>query len=229
MNTIDKRKRKRKEEPQLPLTAHYEAPSADTLKPQVSTIIEGANAIVIKSHEDNEKAGALLQGIKAMRKKVAELLDPVVASAHAAWKKAIALRDSFDDPLARVETDVKGKVRDFLQEQERLRLAEEQRKNAEAEAKAEEDALLMEAIGDSEAAEEIRQEPVAPVVISPVAKPEGVTIAANWKFRIIDASLIPREFLKVDEVKLGQVVRAMKEATDIPGVEAYDAGSVRVR
>lgn len=46
-------------------------------------------------------------------------------------------------------------------------------------------------------------------------------IQGHWKFKVIDSALVPREFLMVDEVKLGQYVRANKEKASVPGVETY--------
>lgn len=240
-------KRRKAEEPQLNLPVHTEEkvtrildgvddpkPSAESLKPEVSTIIAGANAIEISNHSDNAKAGALLQGIKAMRKKVAEMLDPVVKRAHEAWKATVALRDSFDKPLENCEKSVKEKVRAFLDHQEQLRREEEQRRNAEAqkeaEEKAEQEAMLLEAIGEEEAAAVVLATPViaAPVIIAEVPKPEHVTRVQNWKGKIVNPALIPDEYWILDTAKINAVCRAMKEATNIPGVEAYDAGTVRV-
>jgi hypothetical protein len=44
----------------------------------------------------------------------------------------------------------------------------------------------------------------------------------NWKFRVTNEKLIPREYLKADEIKIGGVVRALKGSTNIPGVEVYN-------
>ena len=71
---------------------------------------------------------------------------------------------------------------------------------------------------------------VAPVVVpKSVPKVSGMSIRDNWKFKITNEKLIPREYLKVDEVKIGQVVRALKSATNIPGVEVYNEGTVSGR
>jgi hypothetical protein len=41
--------------------------------------------------------------------------------------------------------------------------------------------------------------------------------------------LLPREYLRPDEKAIGKVVKALKGSTRIPGVEVFDAGTVRVR
>jgi hypothetical protein len=71
----------------------------------------------------------------------------------------------------------------------------------------------------------------APVVVIPktIPKQEGISTRKTWKFRIVDTAKIPREYMTVDEVKIGQIVRAMKELSNIPGVEVYAEDTVSVR
>lgn len=63
---------------------------------------------------------------------------------------------------------------------------------------------------------------VAPV--SQVAAPKvgGISIPKVWTFDITDASLIPREYLLVDETKIRKVVAALKGSTNIPGVRVTE-------
>lgn len=46
-------------------------------------------------------------------------------------------------------------------------------------------------------------------------------IRGNWKFKVLDSNLVPREFLMVDEVKIGKHVREHKEKASIPGIETF--------
>lgn len=93
-------------------------------------------------------------------------------------------------------------------EEERLRIAEQ-----------------MEKASKPEQALKILDAPIIPKVYAiPMAAipiTEGASFRENWKARIVDESLIPREFLIPDEKKINQIVKAMKSATRIPGVEAY--------
>ena len=79
--------------------------------------------------------------------------------------------------------------------------------------------------GEQEEAEAILQEPVyvPPIIIKKeTPKVQGVQFRTVWRFRIFDEELVPREFMRPDEIRIGAVVRAMKGATRIPGVEAYE-------
>lgn len=93
-------------------------------------------------------------------------------------------------------------------EEERLRVAEQ-----------------MEKASKPEQALKILEAPIVPkpIIIPAAAIPivHGTFYRENWKARIVDESLIPREFLIPDEKKINQIVKAMKSATRIPGVEAY--------
>lgn len=62
---------------------------------------------------------------------------------------------------------------------------------------------------------------VTPVNVAASKRP-GVAMRSIWKFRIVDAAKIPREFLIPDEVKIGAIVRAMKGEGAIEGIEMYE-------
>jgi hypothetical protein len=60
-----------------------------------------------------------------------------------------------------------------------------------------------------------------------VPKVAGIKARVNWKFRIVAAHKIPREYLMPDEVRIGQTVRSLKQAGEvIPGVEAYSEDGI---
>jgi len=46
----------------------------------------------------------------------------------------------------------------------------------------------------------------------------GVRYRTSWQYEIVDAALVPREYMQVNEVKIGTVVRALKDDCNIPGV-----------
>jgi hypothetical protein len=217
--------------PQKPETALIKP---DELKAESMTILGQAKAIQITNHEQAMAAGDFLKGIKALKKRIEEKLGPVVKASYDAWKKACAYRKEHDDPLDQAEAAVKYKMNTYLAEQERQRRLEEQRQQLEAqkaaEAQAEQDALLMDATGDTEAAEVVRAEPVvAPVVVlAPVEKPKGIATTTNWVFEIEDKSKIPLEYMMPNIVAIGGVVRSLKGACKIPGIKVYEKSGVKV-
>lgn len=192
------------------------------------TYPQQARQITITNNEDYQRAANFLLSIKATRKKINESFDPIIAKAHAAHKEAVAQKKKVDEPLELAERMVKPLMAAYDTQQEQLRREEENRLREQAK-KQEEERMLREAEslekqGQYEAASEVIAQPiyVPPVVVAKtVPKISGVVFREIWKFRIIDASKLPREYLIPDEVKIGQVVRALKSSTNIAGVEAY--------
>ena len=64
---------------------------------------------------------------------------------------------------------------------------------------------------------------VAPVVQVPSAAPKvaGINTKKIWKARVVDANLVPREFLIVNQAALDAFARGLKEGARVPGVEFY--------
>ena len=52
-------------------------------------------------------------------------------------------------------------------------------------------------------------------------KLEGIHFRTYWKFVIVNAEKLPREFLKPDEVAINSHISKLKENAKIPGVRIY--------
>lgn len=72
---------------------------------------------------------------------------------------------------------------------------------------------------------------VAPVihVASTAQKIAGVTTKKVWTFQIVDASLVPREYLDVSEKRIGQYARMMREGAVMAGVKFFAEESLSSR
>jgi hypothetical protein len=213
------------------------------------TVAEQAKLVIIKTSGDCVHACETLKDVVKMRREVADHHRPMIEAAHRAHKIAIEQQKKVDAPLAEAELFLKREIGTFTAAQERIRRAEEQRLQVEARKKAGEearkkaeeqtikDALDAEQDGNSELAESIlaNPAPIAPLVIPKVTvapvipKQEGIASRTNWKFRIVNESLIPREYLKPDEKKIGEMVRTLAAETKIPGVEVFAEETVSVR
>lgn len=97
-----------------------------------------------------------------------------------------------------------------MAERETARIESEKAREAQAEA----DKIL------ATAAEREAAAPPA-VVIPDRPKTDGFTDRGDWKFEIQDEMAIPRQYLMVDQVKIGKVVRLLKVTNPIPGVRAF--------
>ena len=64
---------------------------------------------------------------------------------------------------------------------------------------------------------------MAPAPVVPDApKTSGLSMQDHWCFEVVDPMAVPREFLAIDEVKIGKVVRAIKGQITIPGVRIFN-------
>lgn len=193
------------------------------------TIVDQAKVVKVTDSETYITAGSLWKQIGDMITEIKDTFDPICEAAYRAHKAATEKRAKYLNPLTQAQKDVKKLMSDYDAEQERIRLAEEARLR-ELARKEEEERKLQEAIqaeleGNHEAAEKIIQEPVqvAPVVV-PKATPKmvgGPVYQTRWKFEITDAEKVPREYLMIDEQKIGKIVTALKDKTNIPGIRAF--------
>lgn len=208
----------------------------EILRQKTLTIPEQARLIKVTDAPTYERAGDILGQIKALRKEIDAGYDSIISKAYAAHKEAVAKKKEADEPLAQAEAILKPQMLSFVNEQRRKAEEEERRQREEARKKAEQEqleaAIQAEAEGDKEAAEAIIQEPVyiPPIQVkAEIPKVSGFSVREQWTFEIVDDKKIPREYLIVDEVSIGKIVRAMKDKTRIDGIRAYNASSAAMR
>jgi hypothetical protein len=203
------------------------------------TIVDQAKAVKVTDGESYAAAGGLWKQIGDMIKEVKDTFDPICDAAHKTHKAAVEKRSKFLDPLTTVQKSVKALMSAYDAEQERIRKAEQDRLAAIAR-KAEEDRLLAEASAveaearangatKEEAAQQADAVIAEPIYVPPIivakATPKlagGPVFQTRWDFEVVNESLIPRQFLSVDLVKIRQIVTAMKGQTNIPGVRAFE-------
>jgi hypothetical protein len=189
----------------------------------------------IRDHDEYATVGRYLTSVKAFQKRVTEFFAPHKARALAAHralcddeKKALApaLADEAACKSALVAFDTAQEV---IRQREELRLQEIARQDAETRRLNEAAALEREgnAMNDPELlyeAHQLMEQPLESAVVileRTTPKVSGLSYREQWRFRITDPAKVPREFLVVDSVKIGGVVRALKGETKIPGVQVY--------
>lgn len=198
------------------------------LSSRVEMALVEAKSFVISSNEDYIEAGRRRDGLKAIESFVYELVDAPTKAAHALWKSLVAKRDRFLGPIEDARKAYKTSMFKWEDAQEQVRKAEEARLAAEAKKKAEQEQLnraaAMEAAGQDEEAQAIINEPVAaPVVVLEKSTPkvQGHTRRMVNKYRVVNEALVPRQYLKLDDSKIGGVVRSLGLAANIPGISVY--------
>jgi len=188
--------------------------------------IEQARSFDITTAEQAAFVDSFCVNLKALEKEVDAAYDEHIAAAFQLHRSLTAKKKVYAEPIAEARRIAKDKLGAWNDEQRVI--AEQNAAIARAEAlkKAEDEALARAEraaeFGDAKTAEAIIS---APVVVEPVKVAAPVKTATvfqtRWKFRIVNAALIPREYLMADESKIGGVVRATKGSIAIPGVEAY--------
>jgi hypothetical protein len=196
----------------------------------VSPIVRQAQKMTIETKEDYEMAGMLMGMIAKRRKANWDRVTVVVDQNHKAWKEACDLRNDAvrnEDEAAEI---LNRKLQAFDEEQERVRrereAAESTRLKKEQEAAAIAEAESLQAIGETELAEQVILQAVeapSPVVVLSKDTPKMKEMQARetWQFEVMDEKLVPREFMSPDPKKIGAVVRSQKKLTSIAGVRIW--------
>ena len=175
----------------------------------------------------------------------AKEIDEIVSRKAEEWKRAEREAAFREQERIRLEAEAKQRQKAEEERREAERVAAEQRKAREAELEAqrkageigkrEEARLAKQAAEDEAKARELAAKQAAEtaaavpeIKVAPaVPKVAGIKARENWKFRITDASKLPRAYLMADEVAIGQFVRKTKKAGEvIPGVEAYSEDGI---
>jgi hypothetical protein len=218
------------------------------LQTEALTTVQRATTLVVANIEARTLAAELGRNIAGLAKRAEEWFAPMKKAAAAAHKEICNKENEVLQPLETAKRYLSAQIGTFDQQQEKARQAEERRLQegarlqaaAEAKQKAEEiaiaDAIVLEAQGDTKGAEAVLANPVpqevyVPPVVIPrsVPKAAGVSSTQTWTFRITNVDQIPREYMIPDEKAIRAVVKAMKNKTNIAGIEVYPEGAARFR
>lgn len=193
-----------------------------------------AQALQVVDQETHDRAAEELLVIKDLEKEVEEHHRPMIESAHAAHKAALAAKAKLLDPLKAAEVTYKTRI--FNWEEERRREAEAERRRIEAEARARAEAELEAAIEQAEAAgasavevEAMIEQAPEPVFIPEVRtfEPAKGVSAAGWTYSVEVTNM--RELCRAiadgraadnlvePSTVLSGMARALKDRFNIPG------------
>jgi hypothetical protein len=185
---------------------------------------------VVRDDKSYRDAASISKAITKLRKEADSYFTPIIQKVRAAYEESLAQRRRAVVPLEEDQRTIDGKILRYQSEQEELRRRQEAelmaQKKREAEDQAIKEAEELQRQGEADLADAVlaqAAEAPPPVVALPKTTPkiEGLAKRVVWRFRIVKPELVPREYLRVDEVKIGGVVRALKNATRIAGVEVY--------
>ncbi|MBA7601781.1 hypothetical protein ES703_08862 [subsurface metagenome] len=216
------------------------------LQSQALTLPEKAKQIHIIDDETLHTANEFIHVCRQMEKKIDDKMDPLIKKANELHRDTLATKREMKDPVAKAREIVSPQIMSYkrkieeeirAREEEKARKIEEERKKKE---EAFEKAAALEKAGDQEKAEEEFEkaekieEEESLLALEPKFKPtapetKGTSIRENWKFRVKNLKDVPREWLKLDEVKVGAAVRTSKGKIEIPGIETYSVDSLSLR
>jgi hypothetical protein len=196
------------------------APSQELVRVELATenessrqLFEEVQALTIASEEDCENVTDFIRQIKAQNKALEER------------------KQSVTKPLLKVVEEIRGW---FRPAQEWLTKAEGTLKGKLSAYRTEVDQKNQEALRLlAEAAEAKNLAGVAAATQGFVQQPQvkGLTMTGTWGWHLVDADLVPREFLSVDPAKITAHIKAAGKSTpaSIPGIEFERNTRVTVR
>jgi hypothetical protein len=207
-------------------------PEVQELQTETQALVDLAGSYSVTNAEEYAASANDLKRVKGALDRLEKIRKSMTQPLDAAKR---AIMDFFRDPeakLQRAEASIKRVLIAYNKEQRRIQ--QEAQARAEAAARKEREKLEQRAASaaaagkDSKADELLHRASsvVAPVISREVPKVAGLANRKVWKYRIKDASLLPREFTKPDDQKIAGVVRAMKADTKIPGIEVYSEDSL---
>ena len=195
---------------------------AESLSSQLATAqVTDQHALAVV----NELIGASIE----MRKELDGHYHPILDAARKTVDSIRQAKASLYDPLEKGEALARKQVAAFLlAEQRRVELETAQTAKANAQ-EIKEHARDLARAGEKEAAAALRAAPTLVTAPPPTIAPQGVSLREDWKFQVVDAALVPREYLIVDEKKVGAVVRASKGQQQIPGIRVWAEAGITKR
>jgi len=186
--------------------------------------------MLVQAHQvngpDSQGQAVILAGnAKKINAAIEKIRVDLVAPALEHQRKVNALAKGYQDKLKAAENDLKHKIASYQQKVEM-----ERRKDESA-------ALEAARKLQEEVNRDAKKAGVAPVqVLAQVIAPQPVKIRTEvgtayqhteWRHEIIDTSLVPKEYLMVDERKIREAIKA--GVRDIPGCRIYEEKSIRMR
>lgn len=186
-----------------------------TVKQQATKALGLAQEMVIASADDRVRATDVLSKMKTVAKMIKEREEAITKPLNEALSSARDLFRPMKQNLAEAESVVKTKMLAYDAAEEK-RIAEEQQKIAEkveaGKMKPETAMKKIENIGE-----------VKTSVQGKVGQTQTRTVK---KYRVVDESKIPREYLVPD---MGKITEAFKAGKVVPGAEAYEEKIISAR
>ena len=201
-----------------------------------------AHDVVVSNDYEYMQAVELLKAVKQQQKKVKDYWEPMRISAKESYDNILAHKKTMLEPLEVAEKVIKAKTSAYIEEQERVRRAQEEklRKLAAKEVDSKlEQAARAETEGDTVGAEYAMAEAeimdtISVNVKAQTPKASGVSHSKTWRITAIDSSKVPVSFggveiRPVDERAVLRLIKESKGMIQIPGVVYEEEVTTSVR
>ncbi len=224
-------------------------PDTQSEQSQLPTVVERVNAIQIASNDDYSMSVDFGKSIKKIIDQIEAKYKEPKELANKAHKSICAMEKELLDPFNQAISMLRSKCGTWKMEQERIERERVriEREKADAEAKAlqekeqkrmEEDRLAqaveLEKLGYKEEADAVME---APVNVAPVAakvipiqneipKIKGAVARKKYSYEIVDANLIPRQYLIPNEKLLANQARTLGPDFICPGIRIVESCNV---
>ncbi|MDD5387571.1 MAG: hypothetical protein PHQ22_10300 [Sulfuricurvum sp.] len=192
-----------------------------------------AQGLAVKNQEQYNCADSFLKTVKDLQKKVKDTFSPIIQKAFAAHKEAKAQELKHLEPLLKAEAIIKEKMLSFLQEQERIRVTQERKLQAEAEKKRQE--ALQKADQARQSGNEAKadkydekaQNIIAPV-LAPTVDKGNIVVKKLWRAEVTDLfalvqaianGTVPITAVEANMTTLNNMARTFKDTMSYPGVK----------
>jgi hypothetical protein len=206
------------------------APVVAEERAKIEIALEMARTITeVTNAEEYKDAVNASKGLKKVVKDGKAVLEDTKKKAKAVHTAFTTSQNDMEDGTPSEIKRLDKLASNYDLEQERIRIQKQREAEAkarkEAEERALEEAAKLEALGDTEGAEEIISEPiVAPSVEIAKSTPEvqGSHYRDNWKAKSIDPTKLPREYMMPDLAKINKEITKSKGDTNITGVVVFN-------
>lgn len=198
-------------------------------------------ALEIKTQMDYEKASTIGKGLRELKKTISDTFDPMISKCHGAWKEAIAQKAKYFGPVETAQKVIDGKITNYLLECERIRKAEEQRLQREADEKARKEqekldarAAKAEASGNVAKAAGLREQAAQVEAVAPQAAPAvslfaGQSLRKRWYAKVTDFKALPDDYKLPNQSMLDGLAVSSKGQMKIAGCEMYEKAGTSQR
>jgi len=194
------------------------------LREQALSLLQYATERVIKTQDDMIPATEDLSLIAKASKRLEEARKGYVTPLNNQVKAINAEFKLVSDPLGQADSITRKKMLAFTAEQDQLRFKQEEFNRHRMELAREEASL-----NNGEITESINLvEVIAPAPTRTRTDIGSVSQHENWKWELLDISLVPKEYLLVNAGLLTPVVKASKGKIIIPGIRVYNEPGLTV-